>query len=394
MNNDAFQKLVRERASEKSSKEIAREAVEEEFQQHSKSQRNRGSKRKKKGGGGGSSDEDDDSDVDDDRKRKKDEKQQKQEQDKQSKQGAGKKEKVASKYRDRAKERREGNNTDYQDSQRLLSSVAAAAQDAQDDDNNDNLETISKFLGGDEAYTHLVKGLDVTLAKRSVKKDTTTARPTGYSTSIQPRETGDVNATDSAHFAESQTDAKELIDTDLVLVSELGRDMLDYLRNFHASMSTRSLSKDAAVAVALTVTPAGLVAQRSTLTFSLRANLGEFARSWEIPKEQTYGTTSDGRAYTKASPLARGLLDRIEHTLSKRKQKRTMLAPPEQKTKISEPSTTTRAATSINASECEQDENSEDDDIFGNVGDYVPTDEPNDNNGVVANGVGATGGHD
>jgi hypothetical protein len=69
MNNDAFQKLVRERATEKSSKEIAREAVEQEFRQHKR-------KRKRRRGAGGSSDEDDDdddSDVDDDHKQKDDE---------------------------------------------------------------------------------------------------------------------------------------------------------------------------------------------------------------------------------------------------------------------------------------------------------------------------------
>jgi hypothetical protein len=354
MNNDAFQKLVRERAIEKSSKEIAREAVEQEFRQHKR-------KRKRRRGAGGSSDEDDDdgdSDVDDDQKQKKEEKQkqkelkeQQQQQQEQSKKGAGKKEKAVSKYRDRAKERREGDNADYQDSQRLLAGVAAAAEDGEDDD----LETISKFLGGDEAHTHLVKGLDVTLAKQSGRKQ---------NTSMQPRRAGDVSDSVKApYFAENKTDAKKLIATDPQLVSELGREMLDYLCNYHAS--TRDSSKTVAI------TPAGLVVQRSTLTFSLQANLGDFVRSWEVPREQTYATTSDGAAYTKASPLPSSLLDRIENTLTKQ------MSLAREKTKLVE--ALTRVATDAGG------EDDSEDDIFGNVGDYVPSHEPTVDSGAGIN---------
>jgi hypothetical protein len=348
MNNDAFQKLVKERATEKSSKEIAREAVEQEFQQHKR-------KRKRRRGAGGSSDEDgddDDSDVDDDRKQKKDEKKkEEQQQEDHSKQGVGKKEKTASKYRDRAKERREGDNTDYQDSQRLLAGVAAAAEDGEDDD----VETISKFLGGDEAYTHLVKGLDVTLAKQSVRKQ---------NASTQPRKAGDVSDYEKRpYFAENKNDAKELVVTDIQLVSELGREMLDYLCTYHAS--TRDSSK------AVAVTPAGLVVQRSTLTFSLQANPGEFVRSWEVPREQTYATASDGTAYTKASPLPSSLLDRIESTLTRQMS----LAREETKVAGSLTCGTTGAC---------GEEDSEDD-IFGNVGDYVPSHEPTGDSSAVIN---------
>jgi hypothetical protein len=351
MNNDAFQKLVRERATEKSSKEIARDAVEQEFQQNNK----RNGKRKRRRGAGGSSDEDDDdSDMEDDPKQKKDEKQkeQKQQQD-QSKQGAGKKEKVVSKYRDRAKERREGDNADYQDSQRLLAGVAAAAEEGEDDD----LETISKFLGGDEAYTHLVKGLDVTLAKQSVRKQ-------NASISMQPRKAGNVSdSVKRPYFAENKTDAKELIGTDLQLESELGREMMDYLCNYHAS--TRDSSK------AVAVTPAGLVVQRSTLTFSLQANPGEFVRSWEVPREQTYATASDGTAYTKASPLSIGLLDRIENALARQ------MSLASEQTKLAGP--LARATTDARGEEDSED------DIFGSVGDYVPSHEPDGDSGAVIN---------
>ena len=57
---------------------------------------------------------------------------------------------VSSKYRDRAKERRDDANPDYAD---------AANQAVLDVEQ-------SKFLGGDEHYTHLVKGLDLALLRK------------------------------------------------------------------------------------------------------------------------------------------------------------------------------------------------------------------------------------
>jgi hypothetical protein len=101
----------------------------------------------------------------------------------------------------------------------------------------------------------------VTLAKQSGRKQ---------NASLQPWKAGDVSDSVKApYFAESKTVAKELIVTDLQLVSELGREMLDYLCNYH--VSTRDSSK------AVAVTPVGIV-QCSTLTRSLQVSLGEFVR--------------------------------------------------------------------------------------------------------------------
>jgi hypothetical protein len=66
MNNDAFKSLC-ENVPPKSSKEIAREAVEQEFRQH-KTQAETSSRC---GGSSDEDDDDDDSDVDDDQKQKK-----------------------------------------------------------------------------------------------------------------------------------------------------------------------------------------------------------------------------------------------------------------------------------------------------------------------------------
>ena len=161
MDNNAFKDLVRSKV--KSTKEIAREAVEEAFIR----------KRKRKKGKGRRGDDDDlsssDSDSDDNRRGKQ---AKHNDSDKQQlfKPGAvkrakdGDKKEAASKYRDRAKERREGKNDDYKDSETLLKTVT------QGEDGETALDQaeISKYLGGDEAHTHLVKGLDVALA-RSVR---------------------------------------------------------------------------------------------------------------------------------------------------------------------------------------------------------------------------------
>ena len=57
-------------------------------------------------------------------------------------------------------------NLDYQGQASLLEGVAAAAAA----EGQMEQVTISKYLGGDEAHIHLVKGLDVALARR-VKRE-------------------------------------------------------------------------------------------------------------------------------------------------------------------------------------------------------------------------------
>jgi hypothetical protein len=111
--------------------------------------------------------------------------------------------------------------------------------------------------------------------------------------------------------------------------------------------------------------------QRSTLTFSLQANPGEFVRSWEVPREQTYAIESDGKAYTKVSPLPSGLLDRIENSLTR------------QVSLVREQAHFTGPLTRGIADACGEDDT--EDDIFGNVGDYVPSHEPNGDSGAIIN---------
>jgi len=77
-----------------------------------------------------------------------------------------------SKYRDRARERRDGSNKDYQE-QEVISTTAdyrAVAPDAKALENNaerrKQVIQASKYLGGDMEHTHLVKGLDYALLEK------------------------------------------------------------------------------------------------------------------------------------------------------------------------------------------------------------------------------------
>lgn len=79
---------------------------------------------------------------------------------------------LAAKYRDRAKERRDGHNPDYQNED-PMSGIAAYRAVAPDVKSvvdaavrRKQMIEESKFLGGDMAHTHLVKGLDYALLQK------------------------------------------------------------------------------------------------------------------------------------------------------------------------------------------------------------------------------------
>eukprot|EP00052_Salpingoeca_macrocollata_P008409 m.66705 g.66705 ORF g.66705 m.66705 type:complete len:429 (+) comp16580_c0_seq2:250-1536(+) len=73
------------------------------------------------------------------------------------------------KYRDRAKERRQGLiDAEQEAAEAYMERLKAIAQETADDDENVRLKLIeeSKFLGGDVEHTHLVKGLDFALLEK------------------------------------------------------------------------------------------------------------------------------------------------------------------------------------------------------------------------------------
>ncbi|XP_050409914.1 protein Red [Patella vulgata] len=82
------------------------------------------------------------------------------------------KKELASKYRDRALERRHGSNNDYAETE-IVSTTAdyrAVAPDAKAEENyaerRKQMIQESKYLGGDMEHTHLVKGLDYALLEK------------------------------------------------------------------------------------------------------------------------------------------------------------------------------------------------------------------------------------
>lgn len=79
---------------------------------------------------------------------------------------------LAEKYRDRARERRDGTNQDYQaeDPMNSASAYRAVAPDLKSGmdaaERRRQMIQQSKFLGGDMEHTHLVKGLDYALLQK------------------------------------------------------------------------------------------------------------------------------------------------------------------------------------------------------------------------------------
>ncbi|KAJ3141445.1 hypothetical protein HK100_006662 [Physocladia obscura] len=80
-------------------------------------------------------------------------------------------------FRDRARERRQGINPDYKDSDDILARLSATEQAEKNETDSAEIKSAlyqqSKYLGGDLTHTHLVKGLDFALLKkvRSELKD-------------------------------------------------------------------------------------------------------------------------------------------------------------------------------------------------------------------------------
>ncbi|XP_042527728.1 protein Red-like [Dipodomys spectabilis] len=74
---------------------------------------------------------------------------------------------LAEKYRDRAKERRDGVNKDYEETAANYRAVGPTAEvDKSAAEKRRQLIQESKFLGGDMEHTHLVKGLDFALLQK------------------------------------------------------------------------------------------------------------------------------------------------------------------------------------------------------------------------------------
>jgi hypothetical protein len=353
MNNDAFRALVRERAKIKTTKEIAREAVEQEFE-----------KRKKRKHGGSSSEESDGSDTDQEDEPRRDlltpvvaQKKARQQNE--------------SKYRDRAKERREGKNVDYQAQASLLEGVTAKGTE----ESNMDRVTISKYLGGDEAHTHLVKGLDVTLVrkvKRELGKETMDVDADSLPGKVEKKE----------EFVQDKVQARLLLQrvNCRSISSELGRQMLSHLKNVHLPLPPLSQ-------LFIRTSPAGFAIQRSILTFSTLGDPRDRNRAWEVPLESTqavsHADVSAAREETNgATPVDAGLLQQMKRVLAPKNQEEKTAACSAGETSVAKGKMQKHQGHSetINAEE------SDDDDIFDGIDDYVPPTQASASNRAVSVG--------
>ena len=356
MNNEAFRKLLnsntalggsKEKSSGgKSTKEIAREAVEEEFRQR-KGKRGREDDYL--------SDDDDDDDDDDQRHQDRKEKRQKEADDeKKAEEDAKEKEtkkKKLKKYRDRAKERRQGKtNCDYEDFNGIASQLD---------------EEMTKYLGGDEAHTHLVKGLDRTLAEK-VRREEMQIRE-------EPKEQEiDLDVVmEQASLAKARAARKLDADVKTLKISDLQpkrktpltTGMLSYLRKIEAKGQP----------IAATMSEAGTSIPRRTLQFSLDANIHDRQKAWEVPGERMISIPQYERIRAKNSicttpctPLNRRFIERIKTAFTSiiNKKPKSMKDVNKEKKKPAKEDKQTKA---LESTVVESDE-----DIFGGIGDYTP----------------------
>jgi hypothetical protein len=349
MDNDAFKKLVRERAQVKSTKEIAREAVEDEFKR----------KKKRQHGGDSSDSGGDDDEAEESGKKRFFRSNHQQQQDEEDGEYP---DSNSNKYRDRAKERREGK---PQADESLLKGVASAAADPAADKST---EELSKYLGGDEEHTHLVKGLDLVLA-RKVKREwyneknrqpTTTAKESKQQQQQRMEET----------FVETVEQAKDLLQQCIrnnTTESKVGLELSQYLQQVYDSTLETTPLRPKNIACS----SAGRTIQRSTLAFALDGHPSQISRAWEIPREIMQGSSQQD-TLARATSLDISLIDRIQWALSKRIQKTEEVQQPVKPTSKVVQQSLSRD-TSQEGNNDEDDDEEDDDDIFGDVGDYVPS---------------------
>ncbi|EEC49427.1 predicted protein [Phaeodactylum tricornutum CCAP 1055/1] len=318
MNNDAFQKLVRERAHVKSTKEIAREAVEAEFHRRGRGKRQRTS--------------DSDSDNDADAPRRKNHSNRSKLNEEQKGENDNVLEELAGKYRDRAKERREGTSGGRQ--------VLSAEQLLEADDPAALVKSLD-----DESRAQFVKGLDVSLARSNKERIGNTDLTTDHAKDSLDTS----NKFPSADVAQAWI----LSTTDDATTTSLGRDMLTYLKSMHRE-----------VEIPMEPTSAGLSIQRSSLTFSLDGDPKNADRAWECPKQQTFARVGES-LFIKATPITDDILVRMENA-SRRAKKATSASFSNKKSDAQQDSTSFSEYYG-------NDTDNSDDDIFGDLeGEYDP----------------------
>ena len=403
MNNDAFRALINKQrtstSGEKSTKEIAREAVENEFQTKRRrgggggGKRGRGFNAGRGSDSGGSSDEDRGGNEDKDATSNK-QKQQKTNDDEpdwkrrrreRSGSGAG----GALEYRDRAKERREGNNIDY-------ASLEGLAAQLGEDDRRRQAE-LSKYLGGDEEHTHLVKGLDKALAEKVRREEML-----GLSVNKSEEETGDLDQLlEDAYTRKNQQQSSQAREGGSDWRSEkprteLGKSILSYLlQNEQIAVSSGVASTAAAPIVCNPSVQRSI--QLSVLAFSLDSDVRKRKSAWEVPrislKALATHNADGGTAGRNMNPLRHHIIAAISKKLdgrASRTEKGSYLSSSaKKKGEVRNIIVAFKEdADDKNEQSGRLEEGDSDDEIFANVGSYVPqaisTSNTNDSSAALA----------
>ena len=338
MDNDAFQALVRNRTLGKSTKQIAREAVEDEHQ------RNQKKRKRKRGGGGGDDDSSEEEEEEDHSRRPKNQ----QEDDFRrlvprsvSAAATSQEEEEEEVYRDRAKERREGKHN------------------GDDERETADYDIVPK------------KGLDLNLA-RKVKKSMQKTEDDKDS-SIQPIVANAAVSSSSMSSSlptleEAKTVLQNFVEESSSTI-QISSALSGYLFQF---VETKSIQKKSANMIKCGL--AGRTIQRSRLALSLNGHPSDLARSWEQPREITHPNTGNNLDPYNKPRLDAQVIAQISRVLPGPKY----VSIGSWKTEVlpfkTENNDTTVQAKSIDNKDTnavEQDDNS-DEDIFGGLENYAP----------------------
>jgi hypothetical protein len=434
MNNEAFRALInknnnQQRSTEKSTKEIAREAVEHEFIAKRRRRRGGGAGAdagdRKRGGGGrgrGFDGDDDGSDSgsssnDDDGEKtlKKQQQQQLQENDNEPEWKRRRREKrmqdggstnnngTTVEYRDRAKERRMGSNLDYATLEGLtapstslgVGEVGSRLGEDMDNDRKKQAE-LSKYLGGDIQHTHLVKGLDKALAEK-VRREEMMMVVGDHQSKLEAQDDDLDRVLEDAQVLKEQQ-------SHLQPKTELGKLVLSYLlqkqKSSSSSPTSPSTSLLASIPTPSPLTPASNISaiqksiQLSVLTFSLESDVRQRRKTWEVPRMsmKAFGAHSSESSSATATSKRRRM-NPLNHqmiaVISKKLDGRGDAGSSNQKTKYHGSSSSSSQAekyfkndsalansvenTNINDKSVKEEADADsDDDIFENVGSYLP----------------------
>ena len=317
MDNNAFKELVQKQAGGPSSKEIARKAVETEFQK----------KKRKRGGGYASSSDEEEGDDEIGRKRKQRGKGEENEEEDEEDTEKAIQEDLASRYRDRAKERREG----------------VGGGDESDGEENDQPVSlaVSDFL----IVPHNKKGLDLSLVRKERQGLKKSGNEKDIVAEMEMRK--EMPSLEEAHEILSKH-AKESSSA-----PTLSRGLNGYIQEF----VNRNNEKIEGKYDTVTCGTNGKTLQKTKLAFAIDGHPSDAARAWQRPRP--YTLSEDNRPGNTTAMMTSQQLGQIDRIFAARQKVLSQMKEAALKT----------VATKVESKSMVDDE---DDDIFGGLDDYVP----------------------